>query len=198
MRRRLSAALLALVASLAIAAPVFADTVPDPGNYRDSGSVDYFWSYASECSGSTCTDTNVYGHVVELKGGETITEVCVDQFTYSMRTGRGTFLGGCTTATPDFGEDLSSVSWSGTILAESCGRQGCTTESIDVSVDLAAVSSPTEYSRTERYQFENCTDTYRVRGSAAWAEGTIEVDGSTLAAFGEIGSETFQFSSRCR
>ena len=198
MRRRLSAALLALVASLAIAAPVLADTVPDPGNFRDSGTADYFSAFSSECGQSTCTDTNVYGHIVHLQGGETITEVCVDQFTYAIRNGRGTFLGGCTTATPDFSADGSSVSWSGTILADSCGRRTCTTEAIDVSVDLATVGSPASYSRTERYQFENCTDTYRVRGESAPAEGTIQVDGSTLQASGEIGSESFQFSSRCR
>ena len=66
-----------------------------------------------------------------------------------------------------------------------------------MSVSLTAVAAPNSYSYTQKNTYQNCTDTYRVRGQAADAEGSISVDGTSLEAFGQIGSETFAFSSRC-
>ena len=60
------------------------------------------------------------------------------------------------------------------------------------------MSDPNAYSYTQKQQYQNCTDTYRVRGEASDAEGTIDLDGTTLEAFGNLGDETFAFSTRCR
>ena len=198
MRRRLSASFLALVASLVLAAPVFADTVPGPGNFRDSGTSEYFYASGGECGASSCTDYSVYGQIVDLQGGDTFASVCVDISTYPLHGGRGDYRYGCVEVAPDIAADLSSASFSGTIPLESCNRQGCTVENIDVSASIAAVSDPNSYSYTQKNTFENCTDTYRVRGDVADAEGSISVDGTSLSAYGQIGSETFAFSSRCR
>ena len=199
MHRRLSAAFLALVASLVLAGPVLADTVPDPGNYRDSGTADSFYAYAGECGASTCTDYNVYGQIVDLQGGDTFASVCVDIYTYSTRGGgRSSYQYGCAEVAPNIAADLSSASFSGTIPLETCNRQGCTIEEINVSVSLSAVADPSSYSYTQKSTFGNCTDTYRVRGEAADAEGSIDIDGTSLSAFGQITSESFAFSSRCR
>jgi hypothetical protein len=70
MGRRLSAILLGLLSAFVLAGPVLADTTPDPGNFRDSGSSDYFSASATECGQSTCTDTFVSGASVDLQGGE--------------------------------------------------------------------------------------------------------------------------------
>ena len=126
MRRRLTALILGLSAALAMAGPAMADTVPEPGNYRDSGTAQYFYAYSSECGMTSCTDTNVYGQIVELRSGEVFTDVCLDRYTYSIRGGKGSFEGGCVQASPDFGDNLSSVSFSGTIPLESCNRRTCT------------------------------------------------------------------------
>lgn len=199
MRRRLTGLFLGLTAALAMAGPALADTVPDPGNYRDSGTAQYFYGSASECGMTTCTDTNVYGQIVELRSGDVYAEVCLDKYTYSIRGGgRSSWIGGCAQAAPDFGDNLSSVSFSGTIPVESCNRRTCTATDVELSVSLDAVGATNAYSRTEKYQFENCTDTYRIRGEQVQAEGTFTVDGTTLDAWANIGSESFAFSTRCR
>lgn len=61
-----------------------------------------------------------------------------------------------------------------------------------------AIAEPVPYSYTSRSQWQNCSDSYRVRGESAEAQGTVTVDGTELAASGQIGSETFAFSTRCR
>lgn len=199
MRRRLSALLLGLVASLAIAAPALADTVPDPGNYRDSGSADYFHATVSDCLGASCTDTTVYGAIADLHGGDVVVHVCVDRYTYSIRGGGGgTWAYGCAEVAPDIAADLTSASFSGTIQVESCGRRTCTIDDVNVSVSMAVVGEPIPYAHSQKFQYDNCTDTYRVRGSSAPAEGSMEVDGTSFAAYGAIGSETFAYSVRCR
>jgi len=200
MRRRLFAILVGCLSVLALAGPAFADTVPGPGNFRDSGSSLYLNAYASECGQSTCTDTNVYGSITTLRGGETYSYVCFDQFTYQVHGGGGSSLNGCAEdVAPDIADDLSSGSIDATILASVCGRHTCSQEvEVSLSVDLTAVSDPNAYSYTQKQQYQNCTDTYRVRGEASDAEGTIDVDGTTLEAFGQLGDETFAFSTRCR
>ena len=196
MRRRLFASLFGLISVFVLAGPALADTTP---NYRDSGTSEYVSGYAFECGQSTCTDTFVYGANIDLQTGEDYSYICVDQFTYPIRGGgRFLSLSGCADTGIDVASDLSSASADATILADSCGRQSCSTEEITVSLSLTAVGDPIAYSYTNRNKFGNCVDTYRVRGSAADAEGTLDVNGSSLAAYGQIGSESFAFSSRCR
>jgi hypothetical protein len=198
MRRRISAAILALVASLVLAAPAFADTTPGPGNFRDSGTSEYFNAFAGACGQATCTEVNVYAQNVVLQGGDTFASVWVDRFTYPIRGGRGSYQSGCVEVGPTFASDLSSASFSGTIPLESCNRRTCTVEEVDLSVSLSAVAEPNSYAYTQKNTFENCTDTYRVRGDVADAEGSIDIDGTSMSAYGQIGSESFAFSSRCR
>lgn len=198
MRRRLSAVVLGLVSVLLLAAPAYADTVPGPGNFRDSGSSEYVNAGSTECGTTTCTDTFIYGSTTDLQGGGSYSYVCVDQFTYPLRGGgRFKSLSGCAEVAPTIASDLSSASVDATILADSCGRRTCSTVEVSVSLSLAAISDPNAYSYTQKQEYENCVDTYRVKGQSADAEGTMVVNGSSLDAFGQIGSETFAFSSRC-
>jgi hypothetical protein len=182
-----------------LAGPVFADTVPGPGNFRDSGSSFYVNAWASECGRTTCTDTNVYGNTTNLKGGDSYVEVCVDQFTYPIKGG-GKFrsLSACAQVGPDVAADLSSASIDATADGYSCSRRSCSNVTVSLSLSLAAVSSPNSYSYTQKQQYGTCVDTYRVQGQATDAEGSIGVNGSSLSAFGQIGSESFAFSTRCR
>lgn len=199
MRRRLSAVVLGLVSAFALAGPVLADTGPGPGNFRDSGSSVFVNAGASTCGTTTCTDTFVFGSTTILKGGDTFANVCVDQFTYPLRGGgRFKSLSGCADIGPDVAADLSSASVDTTFLADSCGRRSCSTVQVSVSLSLATVGAPNVYSYTQKNQFENCTDTYKVKGQSAEAEGTIVVNGTSMDAFGSIGAESFVFSSRCR
>ena len=199
MRRRLSAVVLALAAMLVLAAPAFADTSPGPGNFRDSGSSEYAYASGAECGSSTCTETNVYSQTTKLRGGDTFSQICVDQYTYPLRGGNHVSgYSGCSDAAPVIADDLSSASMNATILAESCGRRSCTTKEISLSVSLDAIGGSNAYSYTQKQGYENCTDTYRVRGDVADAEGTIVVNGTSLDAYGQIGAESFAYSSRCR
>ena len=200
MRRRLFAVIVGGLLALTIAGPAFADTVPGPGNFRDSGRSTYLNSFGSVCGQTTCTDTYAYGSNTDLQGGDSFAYVCVEQYTYPLRGGgRFKSLAGCADGIgPDVAADLSAGSIDATILADSCGRRSCTTVEVSLSVSLTAFSSPNAYSYTQQNQYENCTDTYRVRGEAADAEGTIVVNGSSIDGFGNLGSETFAFSTRCR
>jgi hypothetical protein len=198
MRRRLSAVVLGLTSVFLLAGPVFADTVPGPGNFRDSGSSTYLNAGASECSRTTCTDTYVNGSTTDLQSGDSYVQICVDQFSYPLKGGKKVhFLSGCADIAPSIASDLSSASIDATIAAESCNRT-CSTVNVSLSLSLTAVSSPNAYSYTQKQQYGTCIDTYRVRGESRDAEGTVVINGSTLDAFGQIASETFAFSSRCR
>jgi hypothetical protein len=199
MRRRLLAVIVGGLLALTIAGPAFADTVPGPGNFRDSGDRTFLYAFGSVCSQTTCTDTNVFSDATDLQSGDTFVSLCVDQFTYPIRGGgRFRSLSGCAEVGPDVASDLSSGSVEATFLADSCGRRSCTTIEVSLSVSLDAVGSPNAYSYTQKNQYQNCTDTYRVRGEAADAEGTILLNGSSIDAFGQLGSESFAFSTRCR
>jgi len=199
MRRRLFAVIVGSVLALAIAGPALADTVPGPGNFRDSGDRTYLYAFGSICGQSTCTDTNVFADAADLQGGDSFVSLCVDQFTYPIRGG-GLFrsLSGCAEVGPHVASDLSSGSAEASFPADSCGRRSCTTIQVTLSISLTAVSSPNAYSYTQKNQYQNCTDTYRVRGQAADAEGTIVLNGTSIDAFGQIGEESFAFSTRCR
>jgi hypothetical protein len=198
MRRHFSAVVLALMSVFVLAAPVFADTGPGPGNFRDSGSTVYVNSYASECGATTCTDTYVYGQTTDLQSGDSFAQSCVEQYTYPVRGGgRFKALYGCADVGPTVASDLSSASIDATILADSCGRRSCTTVEVSVSLSLTAIGDPIPYSYTQKSTYGSCTDTYRVKGAVADAEGTLAVNGTALSAFGQIGSEAFAFSTRC-
>jgi hypothetical protein len=134
-----------------------------------------------------------------LQGGGSDAYVCVDQFTYAVRGGgRFSSFFGCAAVAPTIAKDLSSASASATVQGDTCGRRTCTADELSVSVSLASIGDPNSYSYTQKNEFGNCVDTYRVRGEAADAEGTMVVDGTSLLAYGQIGSESYSFSTRCR
>jgi hypothetical protein len=201
MRRRISAVVLGLFAALALAGPAFADTTPGgPGeNFRQSGDALYLNAFGGTCDGSTCTDTFISGYIVEFNDGTSITEVCVDQFTYAARTGRfiSSFFG-CAPVAPDIAEDTSSASAEVTVQGDRCGRRTCTSDEVSVSLSLTAVGDPNSYSFSQKNEFGTCVDTVRVRGESSDAEGPLTVDGVEMVAFGQIGSESFAVSTRCR
>jgi len=202
MRRRLFAVFVGLVSALTLVGPVLADTTPGPGpgHFRDSGSNTYLFAFGTVCGQSTCTDTNVSANTTVLQGGDTFLSVCVDQFTYPIKGGnRFKSLSGCSEdAGPNVAADLSSGSAEATFLADSCGRRSCSTVNVTVSLTLAAVAAPVAYSYSQKSTFQNCTDTQRVKGQASDAEGSIVINGASMDAFGQIGAESFSFSSRCR
>ena len=203
MGRRISAVVIGLLMALAVAAPVFADTTPGPGgpgeNFRQSGDALYFNAFAGSCEGSTCTDTFISGAIVDFSDGSSIDEVCVDQFTYAARTGRfiSSFFG-CAQGAASIAEDTSSASADVTVQGETCGRRTCSADEVSVSVELTAISDPVPYSFSERNTFGNCTDTVRVRGESSEAEGTLILDGDEQLVFGQIGSESFTVTTRCK
>jgi hypothetical protein len=199
MRRRLSAVVLGLMSVFVLAGPVFADTVPGPGNYRDSGSTTYLNAWASVCGRTTCTDTNVWAYNTELQSGDSYVEVCADQFTYPIRGGgKYRSLSACAPVSADIAGDLSAATIDATLDGQSCNQRTCTSTQVSLSLSLSAVSASNSYSRTEKYQYGTCIDTYRVRGQSRDAEGSLVINGSTLDAFGQIASESFAFSTRCR
>ena len=204
MRRRLFAVLVGCLSAFTLAGTVLADTGPGPGpgNFRDSGSQLYLNASSAECDQSMCTETYVNAWVTTARGGDTITTVCMDHYTYPAHGGgRFTALFGCNEvdATIDIASDLSSGSVDAVIVAEECDRHDCSiVGEVSVSADLTAVSGPNAYSYTSKNQFENCIDTYRVRGENSEAQGSIVVDGTTVDAYGQLGAETFAFSTRCR
>ena len=202
MRRRLFAVLVGCLSAFMLAGTVLADTSPGPGNLRDSGSQLYLNASSAECDQSTCTETYVNAWITTGRGGDTFTNVCVDHYTYAAHGGsRFTAQFGCNEIDPnvDIASDLSSGSVDAVIVMEECGRRSCTiVGEVSVSVDLTAVSDPNAYSYTQKQQFENCIDTWRVRGESSEAQGSIVFDGTNVEAFGGVGAETFAFSTRCR
>jgi hypothetical protein len=199
MGRRLSAVVIGVVSALLMAGTAFADTTPGPGNFRDSGSTVYMNAFATECGPATCTDTYINASATDLQHDGSFSSVCVEQFTYPIRGG-GRFrdLFGCGDTPINVASDLSSGSVDATITGDVCGRRTCTSEDISVSLSLSAIADPVAYSYSSKSKFDNCTDTFSVKGSAADAEGTMVVNGSSLSAQGQIGAESFTFSEHCR
>lgn len=139
-----------------------------------------------------CTEIFVDAADVNLQGGDAFAYVCVS--IYSPRGGAF----GCADAAVAVASDLSSASVGPTtVLVESCGPRRCSTREVTVGAELTAIAAPNSYSRTERYEYDGCTDVFRVRGEASEASGTIVYDGNSLEAGGQIGSDQFSFSSRC-
>jgi hypothetical protein len=200
MRRLVLAGSLGLLLVATLVQPVAADTGPGPGpQFRDSGSTVYFNAFTSSCGTNSCTDTFVSGYRSQSKSGDSISQVCVEQVAYALRGGKpfsDTF--GCADAPIQVAGDLSSASaGSVSIAVDTCTRRCTSGGNLTVSASLNAIASPVAYSYTQRSKFGTCTDTFRVKGSAADAEGTLTVGSTIYAASGNIGAETFAFSSRC-
>jgi hypothetical protein len=143
MGRRLSAVVLGVVSALLFAGTAFADTTPGPGHFRDSGDRLYLNSFAYECGANRCTETYVSGEAVDLQHDGSISDACVEQFSYPIRGGARTRdFGVCGDATVNVASDLSSGSIDATLTYEVCGRRSCTTQVISFSLSLNAIGDP--------------------------------------------------------
>lgn len=190
--KRILSVLLAMIAVLAIAAPAAAVAPERP---RGSYSGISFQAYTSDCSRSQCTDYNVWAErYADSQGGEG-TYVCVDSFTYSTRTGRGTGAGGCVDGVAfTIASDLSSASLPTTSF-EICGRS-CRT--VTVAVELQATSGEGSYRSRGTQTDGTCTYTYTDSGTSREAAGTLTWDGASKEAYGSIQQYESTYSARCK
>ena len=193
--RRMMPLLLVLAGLLAFAPAVSADTVGPP---RESFDRVGFDADSSVCGAQSCTDTSIYAEHQVTSSGDEFTYVCTDQFTYNMRNGRGTDIGGCSDVPASaltVAGDLSSASLAPTSI-EVCGSHHCTT--ITVSADLQASGPATAFRSRSSDRDGTCTFTYSDSGQRAYAVASITWDGTTLTADGSIFSSKTTFTSKCR
>ena len=193
--RRVMPILLVLVGLLAFAPAVAADTIGSPRESFESVGLEAF---NSVCGAQTCTDTYVYAEHQTTSSGDTFTYACTDQFTYNIRTGRGTGGGGCSeipASALTVSKDLSSASLAPTSV-EFCVRRQCDT--ITISAELQATSGSATFRSRYTENDGTCTYTYADSGQRQYAAGSITWDGTTSAADGSIFSSKTTVTSKCR
>jgi hypothetical protein len=197
--RRLFTLVVVLFALLALAPAVAADTTASQRPVRESFEATGFDAFSSECEGRTCTDTFVFAEEVTTSSGETFEYVCVEQVTYSTRTGRVTSQAfGCADTTNlTVASDLSSATLSPTDV-EVCGSQGRSCETVTVSAELEATGGRGSFRARGSFQEGNCTFTFVDSGEQRSAGGTITLDGDTMEAQGSIRTFQSTFTQRCR
>lgn len=188
--KRLVAVLVVMSALLAFAPGVAAASPRE--NFDTVG----FDAFTSECGRQTCTDTNFFADRQTTASGQVISFACVDQFTYNIRNGRGTDVGGCVDGV-DFtvAGDLSSASLPATQF-EVCQRNNCST--ITVSADLAATGGSATFRSRYTERDGTCTFTYSDSGQSRSASGTIVFDGSVIEVDGSIRSGSTTVTTKCR
>jgi hypothetical protein len=188
--RRVMPILFVLFAMLAYA-PAVAGASP-----RESFESVGFDAWSSECGAMTCTDTYIFAQSQTTSSGETFSYACADQFTYNIRTGRGSGSGGCAeNVNLTVAGDLSSASLAPTGI-EVCGRRNC--ETIIVSAELEGTGDLGTFKSRYTENDGTCTYTYSDSGERRSATGSITFDGTTTDAEGSISSVQTTFSSRCR
>lgn len=188
--RRVLPILFVLFAMLAYA-PAVAGASP-----RESFESVGFDAWSSDCGTVTCTDTYVFAQYQTTSSGETFSYACADQFTYNIRSGRGSGFGGCTENVDlTVAGDLSSASLAPTTI-EACDGRRC--ETIIVSAELQGSGDSTTFRARYTERDGTCTFTYTDTGERQYATGSITFDGTTSAAEGWIASFHTTFSSRCR
>ena len=155
-----------------------------------------FDGFSSECGQQTCTDTFVFAEQQTTASGETFTFACVDQFTFNIRSGRGTGVSGCSD-NPNItvAGDLSSASLAPTQF-EVCGAHQCST--ITASAELEGTGQTSTFRGRFTERDGTCTFTFTESGERQSATGTITYDGTTLDAEGSIRSVRTTVTSRCR
>jgi len=194
--RRLMPILVVMFAMLAFAPAVAGADVSARATPRESFESTGFDAFSSVCGAQTCTDTFVFSEHQTTSSGETFTYACADQFTYNIRTGRGSGSGGCAENVDlTVADDLSSASLGSTGI-EVCGRRHCDT--IIVSAELQASGDSTTFRSRYTETDGTCTFTYSDSGERQFATGSITFDGATVDADGSIFSSRTTFSSRCR
>ena len=191
--RRIVPVVVVLLALLAFAPAVSADTAPLPRETFESVGFDAF---NSECDARTCTDTFIYASEQTTSSGESFSYVCVDRFTYNLRTGRGSGGSGCTeSADLTMAEDLSSATLAPTDIDFCDGRQ-C--ETITVSAELQGTGDTTTFRGRFTERDGTCTYTYADSGARRSATGTLTLDGSNIAIDGSIYTSRTTVTSKCR
>lgn len=196
--RRVAALFFVMISLLAFAPAAAADTTGEPGGRpRQSYEGIGFFAYSSECGAQTCTDTYVYAEEGTTSSGETFEYVCVDQYTYNIRTGRGDYASGCTETTNlTVANDLSSATLSPTDV-ELCGSaRRC--ETVTVAAELEGTGETATYRWRGSYKDGTCSFTYSDSGKEQFATGTITLDGETMDAQGSIRSYKSTYTERCR
>jgi hypothetical protein len=155
-----------------------------------------FDAFHSECGQQTCTDTSVFADQQTTASGETFIFACVDQFTFNIRNGRGTGVGGCS-ETPDISVagDLSSASLASTQF-EVCDAHHCST--ITASAELEGTGQTSSFRGRFTERDGTCTFTFADSGRRRSATGTITFDGATLDAEGSIRSSRTTVTTKCR
>jgi hypothetical protein len=187
--------LLVLAGLLAFAPAASADTVGPP---RESFASVGLEAFESVCGNQTCTDTHVYAERQTTSSGDTFIYACADQFTYSIRTGRGTGGGGCSdipVSALTVSKDLSSASLSA-VSVEFCVRRQC--DQITISAELQATGGSATFRSRYSENDGTCTFTYADSGQRQFAAGSITWDGATSAADGSIFSSKTTVTSKCR
>ena len=194
--RRIVPVVVVMLALLAFAPAVSADTTPEPPLPRETYESVGFDAWNSDCDARTCTDTNVYASEQTTSSGETSSYVCVEQWTYNLRTGRGSFSGGCTeSADLTVAGDLSSATLAPTDVEVCDGRQ-C--ETITVSAELQGTGETATHRSRFTERDGTCTFTYADSGARQSATGTLTLDGSTTPVDGSIYSSRTTVTSKCR
>jgi hypothetical protein len=179
---------------LALAAPALA--APP---LKESGTQQSFYSYADDCSGSTCTQTGLYAYVLDA---ETL-EVCLDITTFNWRNNRfvsGEF--GCTLTDPsalDITAAFSVTLADTSITLLDCNRRGCT-ESRTVTVSAQDSAVGPVFSESSRGTFSDGTCTYRYSSSSQSAEiaGTMWIDGAAVDQWGYASISQYSVTTRCK
>jgi hypothetical protein len=194
MRRMLFPVAIVPILLLAIAAPVAA--APP---LKESGTQVSLFSVSTSCGGSFCTDTVLDAFTID---SETLL-VCVNWYTYSIRTGQlRSQEGGCTETSPDaltitesFNVTLSDT----TVVIVECNRRGCMeTGSVTVSASDSAVSPIFTDSSRGTFSDGECTYRYRSESTSAQVAGTMTIDGVVYEQqFGSASVSSFTVTSRC-
>lgn len=194
--RRLVPILLVMFALLAYAPAAAGANASARATPRESFESVGFDAWSSVCGAQTCTDTYIFASYQSTSSGETFSYACADQFTYNIRTGRGSGSGGCAENVDlTVAGDLSSASLAPTAI-EVCGRRHC--ETIIVSAELEGTGDLTTFKSRYTENDGTCTYTYSDTGQRRFATGSITFDGTTTDAEGWIYSAQTTFSSRCR
>lgn len=192
--RRFVPVFVVMFALLAFAPAVSADTAPS--SPRETFESVGFDAFNSDCDARTCTDTYIFASQQTTSSGETFSYVCVDQWTYNLRTGRGSGWGGCAeSANLTVAGDLSSATLAATDI-EVCDGRRC--ETITVSAELQGTGETATFRGRFTERDGTCTFTYSDSGKRRSATGTVTLDGSTIAVEGWIYSSKTTFTSKCR
>jgi hypothetical protein len=193
--RRLTPILVVVFALLAYAPAVAGANAGVRATPREAFESTGFDAFNSVCGQQTCTDTYVYAQD-QSSSSETFTYACVDQFTYNIRTGRGSGAGGCADNVDlTVADDTSSATLAPTAI-EVCDGRRC--ETIVVSAELQGTGETTTFRNRYTERDGTCTFTYVDTGAREYATGSITFDGTTSDAEGWISSTQTTFSSRCR